>query len=73
MGKTVGVFRENEVKHLSRGDREKLKRQAIKQLQTSKEIRSLMKSNPKPFATIPEANKILRKKLTPVLKRMPKS
>jgi hypothetical protein len=73
MGRAVGIFREDEVKLLSRGDREKLKRQAIKQLQTSKELRALMKSDPKPFAKIPEANKILRKKLTPALKRMRKS
>jgi hypothetical protein len=72
MGRSIGAFNEDEVKNLSLADREKLKRQAIRLLQGSKEIRALMKSEPKLFTKIKDVKKILRKKLTPVRKRMAK-
>ena len=72
MGFFVGAFNEAEVKHLSASDRKKLRQHAIKHLQSSKEIRALMNSNPKLFTKIKEVRKILRKKVTPALKRMPK-
>jgi hypothetical protein len=72
MGSGVGTFREAEVKHLSASDRKELKRHTLQHLQNSKEIRALMKRNPKLFTKIKEVNTILRKKVNPVRKRMPK-
>ena len=71
MGERIGIFREAEVEHLSRADRMKLREFALKQIST--EVRALIKRDPTLFTKIPKANKILRKKLTPTLKRMSKS
>jgi len=70
MGPRMGIFDEAELKHLSRADRAKLKQHALKQIST--ELRALVKSDPTLFTKIPKANRILRKKLTPTLKRMSK-
>jgi hypothetical protein len=72
MGRSVGAFSEDEVKNLSPMDRRKLKRQAIRLLQDSKEIRALMNREPKLFTKIKDVKRILRKKLDPARKRMPK-
>ena len=72
MGRSVGAFSEDEVKNLSPMDRRKLKRQAIRLLQDSKEIRALMNREPKLFTKIKDVKRILRKKLDPTRKRMPK-
>jgi hypothetical protein len=72
MGRSVGAFSEDEVKNLSPVDRRKLKREAIRLLQDSKEIRALMNSEPKLFTKIKDVKRILRKKLDPTRKRMPK-
>jgi hypothetical protein len=73
MGNGVGTFHHDEVKDLSPGDREELKRQTLQQLETSQEIRAIINSNPELLTKIPEINAILRKNLTPVWERMPKS
>ena len=49
----------------------KLRKFALKQIST--EVSALIKRDPTLFTKIPKANKILRKKLTPTLKRMSKS
>jgi hypothetical protein len=72
MGSGVGVFSEREVKHLSTSDRQKLRRHAVQHLQNSREIRALIKSNPKLFTNIKAVKGILRKKLDPERKRAPK-
>jgi hypothetical protein len=72
MGNAVGTFHEDEVKHLSRAHRKELKRQALKHLKTSKEIRALITSKPRLFTKIDEVNKVMRKKLNPVRERMTK-
>lgn len=72
MGSAVGVFRESEVEHLSPSDRDKLKRHALRHLQSAKEIRAIMKKNPKLFTKNEDVKKLMRRKLSPVLKRMPK-
>jgi hypothetical protein len=72
MGNAVGTFHEDEVKHLSPAHRKELKRQALKHLKTSKEIRALIISKPRLFTKIDEVNKIMRKKLSPVRERMTK-
>ena len=72
MGSGVGVLKESEVKHLSASDRKKLKAHALEHLQNSKEIRALMRKNPKLFTKIAEVNKVMRRKVNPVLKGMPK-
>ncbi|WP_342736296.1 hypothetical protein [Bradyrhizobium sp. B117] len=71
MGNTVGTFNDDEVKHLSEEDREKLKQHTVEQLQTNQEIRELMKTNPKLFTGIQEVRDILKKQLAPVLQGMP--
>jgi hypothetical protein len=70
MGDRIGIFREAEVEHLSRADRKKLRELALKQIST--EVRALISRDPTLFTKIPKANKILRKKLTPTLKRLSK-
>jgi len=72
MGNGVGTFGENEVKHLSPSDRKKLRQHTVQHLQNSKEIRALMQKNPKLFTKIKEVKTILRKKVNPVRKKMPK-
>jgi hypothetical protein len=72
MGSTVGAYKEKEVEHLSKSDRQKLKRLAIRHLQNSKEIHAIIESNPKLFTKIPAVKRALRKKLDPVRKRTPK-
>jgi len=72
MGSGVGAFRESEVKHLSKSDRLKLRRQAIRHLQNSKEVRAIIERNPKLFTKFPAVKSALRKKLGPAPKRPPK-
>jgi aspartyl/asparaginyl beta-hydroxylase (cupin superfamily) len=72
MGNGMGAFDEREVKHLSASDRKELKRHTLKHLQSSKEIRALMKRKPTLFTGIKQVKTILRKKVNPVRKRMPK-
>ena len=68
----MGAFDEREIKHLSASDRKELKRHTLKHLQSSKEIRALMKRKPTLFTGIKQVKTILRKKVNPVRKRMPK-
>jgi hypothetical protein len=72
MGSGVGAYSDSEVKHLSKSDRDKLRRHAVQHLQNSREIRAIMKSNPRLFTKIKEVKEILRKKLDPERKRAPK-
>ena len=72
MGNGVGTFREDEVEHLSPGDRAELKRHTLEQLQNSQEIRALISAKPELFTSIKEVNEILRKNVNPVRERMPK-
>src|SRR5207237_1408287 len=60
MGSGVGAFSESEVKHLSTSDRQKLRRLAVQHLQNSREIRAIMKTNPKLFTKIKEIRNILK-------------
>jgi len=73
MGSSVGTFNDDELSDLSASDRKKLKQHAIKHLASSKEIRAIISRNPKLLAEHPQINKVLRKKLHPVLKRLKKA
>jgi hypothetical protein len=76
MGSPMGVFEEKEVKGLKLKDRAVLKRRAVQQLRTSREIHHIIMTDPKLFPALlkrhPNIRQVLRKKLSPTLKRLHK-
>lgn len=67
MGNTqqMPIFNDDELGHLSKGDRKKLKQEALKEIRTSPEIRKLLKAKPEVFANRRDVREIVRKKLRP--------
>jgi hypothetical protein len=67
MGNTKGmpIFNDDELGHLSEEDREKLKQDALKEIQTNPEIRDLLRTKPEVFANRPDVRDIVRKKYKP--------
>ena len=67
MGNSKGmpIFNDDELGHLSDSDREKLKKDALEEIQTSQEIRDLLKTNPEVFANRRDVRHLVRKKLKP--------
>jgi hypothetical protein len=72
MGSPVGTYDESEVSGLAPGDREALKRAAIRELRGSKEIRDIIERHPTLLTRDRKINKLLRKKLDPHLARLKK-
>jgi hypothetical protein len=72
MGDLVGVFEEEELKGLSDGQREQLKQEVVRLLQTSPEIRAIINENPGLLAREPDINEILQKKARPFLDQLKK-
>jgi hypothetical protein len=76
MGSPMGVFSEKEVQGLKSKDRKVLKQQAVQQLRTSREIHRIIMTDPKLFPALlkrhPNIRQVLRKKLSPTLKRLHK-
>lgn len=59
------IFNDDELGHLSKADRARLKQYALKEIRTSKEIRGLLKTKPEVFANRRDVRSIVRKKLKP--------
>jgi hypothetical protein len=73
MGNTsqLGIFDEDEVKHLSKPDLEKLQQHVSEQLRQA--TGDLVKTKPELFSKIAEVKEIVRGKSQAVLDNMPKS
>jgi hypothetical protein len=76
IGAMGSVYTEREIKDLKPKDRAALKRHAVQQLRTSREIHRIIMTDPKLFPALlkrhPNIRQVLRKKLSPTLKRLHK-
>jgi len=70
MGNKVGVHSEKHVKALKPQARAKLRAHVIRELLASKQIRAIIKKNPKVLTKNAAIRKILKKKTTPTLRRL---
>ena len=68
MGSPVGVFTEDEVKHLTRKQRAALKKEVLKHLRTAPEIHKIIRADPKHLTKHPKIRRALRAKLRHRLK-----
>jgi hypothetical protein len=77
MGSGVGVHKQEDVDGLSPEQRAKLKEEIIKRLQTSEEIRKIIRSHPTLLETIvkshPDFAGILRKEVRPTYEDLSKN
>jgi hypothetical protein len=62
MGVPVGVFDDEEVKNLSEADKRLLKEYILGQIQTSEEVRRIIRDNPRILTVDPDVRTILRQK-----------
>jgi hypothetical protein len=68
MGDMVGVHAESELADLTPKQRERLRKEALRQLQASPQIRAIIKKKPEMLTRNSEINGILKRKLSPLLK-----
>jgi hypothetical protein len=70
MGDMVGVHTKNEIKVLTSKDRAKLKARVVRELLGSKEIRAIIKKDPRVLTKDPRVRAILKRKLGPTFARL---
>ena len=70
MGNLVGVHSQKHVKALKPQARAKLRAHVMREILASKEIRAIIKKNPKILTKHAAIRKILKKKTTPTLGRL---
>jgi hypothetical protein len=69
MGDMVGVHDEAELQYLTPKQRADLKKEVLRQLQTSPQIRAIINKKPRMLTSDPDINAILKKKVSPILKK----
>jgi hypothetical protein len=63
MGDLIGVFEDDEVKHLTPQQKEEQKRRVLELLQNNKEIRDIIAKKPKLLTRDSDINAIIRREL----------